>query len=395
MLRRRGIEPTLLSKRLLYASYVLSFALVFIGFHAAHGTAVSYAPFESINLDRIVFIPAGIPQFMLTLVAPAVVIAYVGTTFAAFALLRKKGSLSDLGPAILLTVSQAVWFSLPFAARYFQFTTGLEPIDAQQRIRDYVFMVALAHCLQYLWVTSYYARQSDGWNGRGRYYLKTLASGAAIWTLPAVFFAPDFIGKMTYEGGLALVIAAAVNLHHFILDGAIWKLRSTRIGGILIRDRRDHDEPEARTRSGWGYRATWGVATAGLAIGAAAFLLNDVVVPGAYRRGQTETLSRIYDGLAWVGRDSASARMRIAKIMMAESEEWEEAAVQLERSIELEENSVAYVNLSVAYAAVGRWDEAVVASEQALKLDPENPELLVLLSHVERARAGAAEGQKR
>ena len=53
--------------------------------------------------------------------------------------------------------------------------------------------------------------------------------------MPALVFAPQVLGGLPYDLGLGLMVASAVNLHHFVLDGAIWKLRNTRVAGVLLR----------------------------------------------------------------------------------------------------------------------------------------------------------------
>ena len=42
----------------------------------------------------------------------------------------------------------------------------------------------------------------------GRWYAKTLASGTAIWMLPALAFGPLGVGPLAMDQGLALLIAA-------------------------------------------------------------------------------------------------------------------------------------------------------------------------------------------
>ena len=45
------------------------------------------------------------------------------------------------------------------------------------------------------------------------------------------------------------MIAAGVNIHHFILDGAIWKLRDTGVGGVLLAEAKPGTEGGAASRS--------------------------------------------------------------------------------------------------------------------------------------------------
>ena len=54
--------------------------------------------------------------------------------------------------------------------------------------------------MQYLWVTTYYARATEGWRGYAPYLGKTLLAGLAIWTLPVVLIAASLAGARA-EGG--------------------------------------------------------------------------------------------------------------------------------------------------------------------------------------------------
>ena len=81
--------------------------------------------------------------------------------------------------------------------------------------------------------------------------------GAALWILPALLFAPGALGDLPYDAGLLVMIAAAVNVHHFILDGAIWKLRDGRIARILIRDPAQRGEPEVTPAATPAARGGW------------------------------------------------------------------------------------------------------------------------------------------
>jgi hypothetical protein len=41
------------------------------------------------------------------------------------------------------------------------------------------------------------------------------------------------LSPVPFDTGLLLLVNAAVNLHHFVLDGAIWKLRDGTVARIL------------------------------------------------------------------------------------------------------------------------------------------------------------------
>ena len=89
--------------------------------------------------------------------------------------------------------------------------------------------------VQYLWVTSYYAKQSGAEPRLMPYFVKALLAGCLIGEVPALLFAPRLLGPLSWSGGLAMLLFAVINLHHFVLDGAVWKLRDGRVARLLLR----------------------------------------------------------------------------------------------------------------------------------------------------------------
>lgn len=311
-LRRREVPITAGVKRLLYACFVLAFLLTFLVFHSAMGV-IDYNTNQTENA-RIAFLPLGIPPALHRVLFPLAAAAYLGTLIACAALLLRRARARDLVPAAALVLTQALWFSIPFAVRYFDAPTGVEPLDLlHNRIEDYFKWVALGHAAQYLWVTSYYARGSGSWQGFPRYFGKVLASGVAIWTLPVLFFAPLVRGHYEYAGGLALLVASVVNIHHFVLDGAIWKLRNSRIASVLIRTEPEEQPPESGggtpPRRGWLRPLVWAAATGGLAVGLSVLWLEDFAFRDAFLRSDFARMNRVYDRMAWFGRDNSALRL--------------------------------------------------------------------------------------
>jgi hypothetical protein len=325
-LRRRGVPLSTGVKRLFYASFLLAYGLTFLVFHSAI-SLIDYNTSQSENAP-VAFLPLGIPPALHRVLFPLAAAAYAATLAATAALLLRRARVRDLVPAAALALTQALWFSIPFAVRYFGVSTGLEPVDLlRNRIEDYFKWVALGHAAQYLWVTSYYARGSGSWRGFPRYFGKVLASGVAVWTLPVLLFAPLVRGRYEYAGGLALLVASAVNLHHFVLDGAIWKLRNSRIASVLIRAEPERPaglpEPVA-PRKGWLRPAVWVAATAGLAVGVSVLWLEDFALRAAFLRSDYAGLNRVLDRMAWLGRDNSAARLLAAR-GAARAGDWEES----------------------------------------------------------------------
>ena len=377
-LRRRGVAIPPAAKRMLHVSFALSYALTFLIFHGSFGT-LAYSPDAA--GDGIAFLPLGIPTAATRVLFPAAALGYAASLLAAGALLwRVAGSARDLVPTALVTLTQALWFSVPFALRYWDLRSGLEPLDAQHLVRDYVFFIALGHAAQYLWVTTYYARASSGWGGYGRYLGKTLAFGAAVWTLPAVLFAPDFLGRAEYAAGLALLIAAAVNVHHFILDGVIWKLRQHRIASVLIRAVPADAAVEAPRPAGvWLRRGAWGLAATGLTIALFVNWATYFGVPAARQRGDLASANRLLGAMGRLGRDSSGLRLSLGNAFERAGDA-EGALDQYARSAQLAPGYRAHTAAGRLLAREGRYPEAARELESAAALAPGSAPIAIAAS---------------
>ncbi len=362
-LRRRGVEVTPLAKRWLYAAFILSFLLTALVMHLEVG--IAYSPL-SYSSEAVTFLPLGISRRVGDVVLPILGAGCLVSIGASAVLLRRAARWRDLGPSFALLLTQALWFSLPFSVHYWHWHTGLEPLDAQDQIAEYAMMIFVGHGLQYLWITTYYARASGHWNGYATYWAKAAASGIAIWVLPAVLIDPSgFVSGPGRAGGMFAVIATFVNLHHFVLDGAIWKLRNTRIASVLIRSAPEA-EGETAPRSRWLRPAIWGTAGLGLAVGALGFATSHLYVPSAIARGD---LDRAESGLAltrWLGADEPQLLDQLVERLNARGE-FARAAAHVERLLALRADGKTYALLGEVLLARGRSDEARIAFESAVE----------------------------
>jgi len=381
-LRRRGVPLSLGVKRLLYASFLLAYLLTFLVFHSAI-SVIDYNARGAADTS-VVFLPLGIPPAVYQLVFPLAAVAYLATLVASAVLLLRHARGRDLVPAAALVLTQALWFSIPFGVRYFGIETGVEPIDLlRNQIQDYFSWVAIGHAAQYLWVTSYYARGSGSWRGFPRYFGKVLASGVAIWMLPVLFFAPLVRGHYEYAGGLALLVSSVVNIHHFILDGAIWKLRNSKIASVLIRAQPELPaglpEPVAPKKN-LLRPAVWGVATAGLAIGLSVYWLEFFTLRAAFDRRDYLGISRAFDRLAWFGRDSSAGRIVVGQTA-ARAGDWETALAAYQDAFALAPGRTPLLEqMARASSKLGRPEQAHALIERALEREPDSAKLHVRMA---------------
>src|SRR6202521_4737024 len=115
------------------------------------------------------------------------------------------------------------------------------------------------HSSQYLWITSYYARREAGGKGASGWrpfaYFAVLVAGGIALFVPGPWLASRLFH---YDFGASfLIFTALVNIHHFMLDGAIWKLRDSRIAVLLLNSRVRVSDSIADAGSHWGRGFGW------------------------------------------------------------------------------------------------------------------------------------------
>jgi tetratricopeptide (TPR) repeat protein len=156
----------------------------------------------------------------------------LGAAFAIFLFLgfsrpvRRHGIRALLAP-LTLALTQFIWFVVP---------TLLELHAQIPQTRYSSGILAVLHSAQYIWITSYYQRREaraagqSAWRMSG--YLVTLVAGGIALFIPG----PWIVSRLLHYDFTTsfLIFTAVVNIHHFILDGALWKLRDSRIAGLLI-----------------------------------------------------------------------------------------------------------------------------------------------------------------
>jgi tetratricopeptide (TPR) repeat protein len=156
-------------------------------------------------------------------------VAFAICSFVAFQPLIRRCGMKAMAAPLTLVLTQFLWFVLP---------TLLELRAAYQvpQTRYSSGILAVLHSAQYIWITSYYQRREaraagrSGWSTTA-YFLTLIAGGIALfipgpWLVSYVFHY-DFTTSF-------LIFTALVNIHHFLLDGALWKLRDSRISSMLI-----------------------------------------------------------------------------------------------------------------------------------------------------------------
>jgi hypothetical protein len=370
-LRKRGIAVDATTKRLVYASFVLSAALAIMAIHdGQEGSILTPDMLPVANAPRMLALP--LPPEVSGVLVPLLLIGYLGSLGAAAWRLASRAPVRTLTPALLLVISQALWFVLPLLV-------AADAAGGWDLIFGSVWL-STAHAAQYLWVTAYYERSSGRGSSVKRFLWKSLLAGTALSIVPAFVLAPDLLGGLPFDVGLAAVIFATLNIHHFILDGAIWKLRDGRVARILLRAPDPALLPtpvQAPTGRPWIRRLVWGVAGACLV----AQLMNwyaTALVAGAKDSRGFLSAARIN---RWMGRETVSIQFEIGRRLAAEGDH-SGAIEHLRRSIDLFPTAGAWTALGTQYRAEGEADLALAAFDAAIELDSR-----AWAAHYERAVA--------
>jgi tetratricopeptide (TPR) repeat protein len=214
--RRSGATVAPAERRWMHAAFWASYLMLLASFQ----TGASSDPLIlSLGLPAKFTLPA-------RLVLGAAFAIFSATAF--WPLIRRMG-LRAIAAPLTLALTQFLWFVLP---------TLLE-LRANYQIPQTRYssgILAVLHSAQYIWITSYYQQREARAAGESRWrmpvYFLTLVAGGIALFIPG----PWIVSRILHYDFTTsfLIFTAVVNIHHFILDGALWKLRDSRISSLLI-----------------------------------------------------------------------------------------------------------------------------------------------------------------
>jgi hypothetical protein len=208
---RQGARLDPREKRLLKLPLYVSWILSLVGFFRLTMPARSAAH----EMVRRAYVGAPVPGWMVAVGLGALAVSFLGV--AQVARERRARAIPLPWPTYAVLSAQVTWF-----------TVGLfEPLFA-------LTLVPVFHSLQYVALTSWHAchGRPAGPKVFARYALGILVLGLLI--NPGLFV---FAGQSGLAGDALVVSAAAsafVNLHHFLLDGRIWRLRERRVVQSMV-----------------------------------------------------------------------------------------------------------------------------------------------------------------
>jgi hypothetical protein len=368
-LRRCGFEVAPTLKRYIYASFLLPYVLWILALHGDQPGTAEYAPLWTAGTVYR-FLSVGVPGSVQGPAVMAVAIAYVWVVAECVVRLLKLGSLRDVLPTLALMTTQSLWFAAPILSRIWIAAEDMGPLAPGAAGYTFVW-ISTFHGVQYLWITTYYARRQRPGVRTPSYLLKALLAGSAIYGFPLLLLAPGALGRLPYDSGLYLMVAGALNVHHVMLDGVIWKLRHTRVANVLIRGAESTPIAAATPQRSWIRPWIWASGAISVALTLAATAENEFGVRPALEMGDPERLEIAAERLKWMGRDNQEIRSRLGA-MLLERGDTAGAVRELERSLALRPSAVAWLNLGVERERAGRVAHALEAYEAALTLDPDD-----------------------
>jgi len=366
--RRAGADPDKNTRRALYSAFIVSYLILFLGFHTGPST------------DSL-FLSLGIPRVVSRWEQIILSVAFVVLSVYGLRNLARTTGWRKLIPSLTLFSSQFLWFLLPSAISLIK---GLE--IPQNRYSSGV--LAVMHAAQYLWITSYYARREATGNAaenaprnwRPLAYFGVLVVGGIALFVPGPWLASrafhhDFTASF-------LIFTALVNIHHFILDGAIWKLRDGRIASLLLNSRQQISEAASQAGGTFAAAGRWMVgSTTGarsLRVGTALLLLAWGTVDQAryYLALHTDDLQDLRRAESLNSFDS-SLQMRLAHRAM-EDGQTQQAETAWRRAVQANPADPGPRQALLRFLIdQNRFDEAATLTDASLKITPKDANLLM------------------
>ena len=217
-LRRAGLDVSRVERRQLHVAFIASFVMLLAAFN------------QGPSHDPLV-LSLGLPVLVARAIQAVAALVFVVAGGLALVSLGRRAPRGALLAPLTLCSTQALWFVVPTAVSW------ASPLAVPQT-RYSSGMLALMHSAQYLWVTQYFARRdaesgslTATWNARA-YWATLLAGGIALF-LPVPWLA-SYVWHADFTASV-FIVAAVVNIHHFMIDGVVWKLRSPRVSQLLVK----------------------------------------------------------------------------------------------------------------------------------------------------------------
>jgi tetratricopeptide (TPR) repeat protein len=247
--RRSGLAPSSGERNAIQLSFLASFLLLMLSFHTgASGDAL--------------ILSLGLPAKFTLPARAALALFFIAACGWALISMARRSTLRAIVAPLTLAVTQFLWFLLPAMIEFF---SGHEV----PQTRYSSGLLAVLHSAQYLWITSYYqareARERGDTSWKFSRYLLTLVAGGI-----ALFIPGPWIASRIFHADFAasfLTFTALVNIHHFLLDGALWKLRDSRVAAFLLNTKEKFSSTGSEKSGAFQSAAHWLTGSAPVAKG--------------------------------------------------------------------------------------------------------------------------------
>ena len=368
--RRSGAEVTPTERRWLRAAFVASYVMLLAGF-------------ETGGSNDPLILSLGLPSKFTLPLRLALGGAFALFTWLGFQRMVRKHGIHAMIAPVTLAITQFLWFVLP---------TLLELRSAYQvpQTRYSSGILAVLHSTQYIWITSYYQRREARAAGQSNWhlwvYFATLVAGGIALFIPgpwlvSYLFHYDFTTSF-------LIFMAVVNIHHFILDGALWKLRDSRVASLLVgpggksvipgptQPASQKVQPKTPGVSHWSGGRFFQAPAFGISLAILLFLWGGIDQVHFALSNDNENLSALHRAAEMNPYDSALK----ARIASAESSagKRDEAVATLQQAVALSPQNI---GLQHQYARAmiedGRYPDAYADYQKMLQIFPRDVDALV------------------
>jgi tetratricopeptide (TPR) repeat protein len=366
--RRAGADPDKACRRALYGAFVVSYLILFLGFHSGPS-------------NDPLFLSLGIPSVIGKWEQVALGVAFVALSIFGLSRLAQSTGWKKLIPSFTLFSSQFLWFLLPA-------TISLIKGLAVPQNRYSTGVLAVMHSAQYLWITSYYARREATQNPSektARDWRPVAYFGILVLGGIALFVPGPWLASRAFHHDFTvsfLIFTALVNIHHFILDGAIWKLRDGRIASLLLNSRESVANAAANAGGRLAAAAQWFVGSSTGArfvrVSAAVLLLVWGTVDQAryYLSLQRDNLDDLQRAATLDSFDS-SVQLHLGERAMADGDV-QQAEAAWRQAIKANPSDPAPRQaLLQILISQNRYDEAFDLTEASLRYAPKDANLLL------------------
>ncbi len=365
--RRAGATPDKRTRGALYGAFIVSYLVLFLGFNTGPST------------DPL-FVSIGIPAIVSRWEQIILLAAFAVLSVFGLSRLSRETGWRALFPSLTLFSSQFLWFLLPAAI------SVLKHFDIPQS-RYSNGVLAVMHSAQYLWITSYYARREAvsgaektqrSWKPLA-YFAVLVAGGIAL------FIPGPWLASRVFHYDLTtsfLLFGSLVNIHHFILDGAIWKLRDGRIASLLLNSREKVEKAITNAGGSVVSRMRW---LAGDTPGARRLQVSAAVLLLVWG-----TVDQVHHYLSFRSDDMTSLRRAAALDAFDSQLQMRLARKEMENGNSYDAESAWRRAMQTSPSDPGpkqgllkflleqkRFDEALSLTETSLKSSPTDPNLLV------------------